>query len=149
MSRIVTGVNDIFTIRPDLKEYWDFEKNELDPNNTGARVNKKAWWICKKCKKSFEQVVDTRFRSTGVCSVCRNQTVVQGINDIETTHSYLLSEWDYEKNNKQGVYPTSVTYGSDKKVWWLCENGHEYMQSVNMKTTYSKGCPKCNHSLNI
>lgn len=55
MSKIVTGVNDIFTLRPDLKEYWDFEKNELDPNKTGARSNRNAWWVCKKCGKSFEQ----------------------------------------------------------------------------------------------
>ena len=30
----------------------------------------------------------------------------------------VLAEWDYEKNNKKGIYPSEISYMSDKKVWW-------------------------------
>lgn len=127
-------------LRPDLKEYWDYDKNVLDPNKTGARSNRNAWWVCKKCGNSFEQVIDTRYKSNGVCNVCSNKKVVSGINDIVTTHPHLLLEWEYERNAEMGIYPTELTYGSNKQIWWLCENGHEYQQTPNAKTFLNRGC---------
>ncbi|MBQ7242794.1 MAG: zinc-ribbon domain-containing protein [Bacilli bacterium] len=38
--------------------------------------------------------------------------------------------------------PGSVTYGSHKKVWWRCENGHEW-EAVIKSRTHDHGCPYC------
>jgi hypothetical protein len=37
-----------------------------------------------------------------------------------------------------------VTFGSEKKVWWLCENGHEWMAVIGQRATsrFNK-CPHC------
>lgn len=61
---------------------------------------------------------------------------------ISETHKKLIdAEWDYEKNNKLGLDPTKLTYGSGKKVWWKCKNGHEWKAScLNRRET---GCPYC------
>lgn len=54
-----------------------------------------------------------------------------------------MNEWDYKKNID--VNPTTISYGSNKKVWWLCPLGHSYKASVahrsdlNMPTS----CPIC------
>lgn len=58
----------------------------------------------------------------------------------------LLKEWDYEKNNKLGLTPDTVSYGSAKKVWWKCPKGHSYLMGLNSRTCEGKtrqGCAVC------
>ena len=67
-----------------------------------------------------------------------------GINDLETwckqnNKSYLLDEWDYEKNI---ILPSEVTRGSNKRVWWKCSNGHEWAAIVYNRIK-GVGCPYC------
>ncbi len=55
----------------------------------------------------------------------------------------LLKEWDYEKNSKIGLCPNKITYGSNKKAYWICKkNGHKWEAAVNSR---SRGinCPYC------
>ena len=35
-----------------------------------------------------------------------------------------------------------VTAGSDRKVWWQCENGHEWQAVIKIRNRGS-GCPVC------
>ena len=52
----------------------------------------------------------------------------------------LLVLWDYEKNT--GISPSDISSGSNKKVWWKCQNSHSWLSTPhNMKK--SKGCPYC------
>lgn len=45
-----------------------------------------------------------------------------------------------ERNEK---LVTEVTYGLDKKFWWVCKNGHHY-QAIIINRSYGKhGCPIC------
>ncbi|MBQ1305448.1 MAG: zinc-ribbon domain-containing protein [Erysipelotrichales bacterium] len=53
----------------------------------------------------------------------------------------LLKEWDYRKN-KDICIPEDVTAGSHLKVWWKCENGHEWMKSITNQIKYNF-CPIC------
>ncbi len=58
----------------------------------------------------------------------------------------LLNEWDYLKNSD--FMPYDVSFGSDKKVWWKCERGHEYQEKVSKRTLRNFGCPYCsNHKI--
>lgn len=36
-----------------------------------------------------------------------------------------------------------VTDGSNRKVWWLCSNGHAYTATVEARTKRGAGCPYC------
>jgi DNA-directed RNA polymerase subunit RPC12/RpoP len=65
--------------------------------------------------------------------------VLQGFNDLCTTHPELAKEWDYNKNK---LSPTEVSKGSAKKIWWICSEGHSYLSSVSNRTK-GKGCPYC------
>ena len=59
----------------------------------------------------------------------------------------MLSEWNYQKNNEIGVRPTDIKSGSNKKVWWRCEKGHEWEAAVVARVAGTK-CPICsNHKL--
>ena len=46
--RVISGYNDLYTLRPDLAKEWHPSKNaEISPTQVSVGSNKKAWWICK------------------------------------------------------------------------------------------------------
>lgn len=57
-------------------------------------------------------------------------------------NSLLMSEWDKEKNEKEGCFPEKLTESSYKKVWWKCSNGHEWREEI-CKRAQGKRCPFC------
>ena len=57
----------------------------------------------------------------------------------------LIKEWDFDKNKSIDI--NSVTYGSDKTVWWLCNKGHSFKTRVNHRTSGTK-CKFCKRIVN-
>ena len=53
----------------------------------------------------------------------------------------LLREWDSERNLP--LTPETVSYGSKKKVWWTCAQGHHWQAAVHTRTGSGTGCPYC------
>lgn len=54
----------------------------------------------------------------------------------------LLNEWIKDKNLP--LTPKDITKSSGKKVWWRCDKGHEWEESVsNRRKGY--GCSYCSH----
>ena len=50
-----------------------------------------------------------------------------------------MKEWDYAKN--QGIDPTTLTYGSNIKVWRKCSKcGHEWQTRIFHRTLNCSGC---------
>ena len=45
-GRICAGFNDLFTKMPNIANYWDYEKNEIQPSNLGPKSKLKVWWKC-------------------------------------------------------------------------------------------------------
>ena len=50
----------------------------------------------------------------------------------------LLLQWDTEKNAPDT--PQTVSYGSQRKMWWHCEKGHSWQAPVYSRTG-GAGCP--------
>lgn len=47
MARLVTGLNDLATVNPDLAAEWHPAKNApLLPSQVAAGTKKKVWWKC-------------------------------------------------------------------------------------------------------
>ena len=61
-------------------------------------------------------------------------------NDLATTDSDLLCEWDYEKNK---LTPTEVSRNSMKPVWWKCSHGHSWKDKISNRTIGQAGCKIC------
>lgn len=53
----------------------------------------------------------------------------------------LLKEWDYDKNT---IEPIEVSFGSNKKRWWKCPNGHDSYQQSMYNRRHGAGCQICN-----
>lgn len=54
--------------------------------------------------------------------------------------SGLLDQWDTERNGDDT--PRTVSYGSQRKIWWRCEKGHTWQAPVYSRTG-GAGCPYC------
>ena len=128
---------------PELLKEWNYEKNvDILPTQIFASNPKKVWWICRKCRYTWESKINNRALLGRGCPCCSNKIVVQGKNDLETTHPELAKEWHPTRNGQ--LTPKNITYGCDKKVWWLCPRGHEYQATVNHRTgTKGTNCPIC------
>ena len=145
--KVVVGKNDIATTCPELLKSWDYNRNNslgLYPTGFIAGSHKEVYWICEKCGKSYPQEICSKSRTQNLCSVCTGRDVVEGINDIATTHPYILKYWDYKKNDEKGIYPTKISYGSDTKAYWICEQGHSTYTEVDRKIGANIRCPLCN-----
>ncbi len=59
----------------------------------------------------------------------------------ENNQTELLTEWHSAKNGE--LTPESVSYGSEKKIWWKCHKGHEWVAQLNSRTNMVAGCPIC------
>ena len=135
----LTGFNDLVTINPDLATQWHPNKNgNLKPCDVRPSSNKKVWWICEKGHE-WEAVIGSRSKGVG-CPVCANKKTLAGYNDLATTNPSLAAQWHPTRN--ADLHPTDVTRSSNKKVWWICQHGHEWQSTVSHRNQ-GRGCPKC------
>jgi len=58
----------------------------------------------------------------------------------------LVKEWHPTRNGN--LRPRDITPGSGKKVWWLCEEGHEWQAAIYSRNRGS-GCPDCYRAVQI
>lgn len=56
------------------------------------------------------------------CPYCSGRKAIPGENDLATTHPEVVQEW----GSKNSISPQEVKAGSNRKVWWKCDKGHEY-----------------------
>lgn len=139
--RILIGYNNLFATNPELEIEWDYSRNtNIDPNAVTNGSHEKAWWQCSN-GHSFEKVIRARAKGSG-CPYCGNKKIIQGFNDLATVSPALAMEWNYERNI--AITPYEVGEGSKRKVWWVCENGHEWEATVTGRSR-GKGCPYCSN----
>jgi hypothetical protein len=122
-------LNDLATLNPKLAS----EAEGWDPTTVKIRSNKKVSWRCP-LGHLYIASIDKRTTGSG-CPICDGKIVLSGFNDLATTNPDLAAEAD-------GWDPTTVTQGSDKKVKWKCDEGHEYSSTLANRTG-GKGCPTC------
>lgn len=143
MVKIVVGVNDLFSTNPELKDEWDYEKNEMKPTEVTAGSHKKVWWKCK-CGHEWYQAISSRLlENDRGCPYCSGRAAIPGINDFETLYPHLAKEWNYSKNI--GLTPNTLLPFSNKKVWWVCRKGHEWQATIDARTNKGRNCPYCSN----
>ena len=138
-NRILSGTNDLKTLFPEIAKEWHPTKNEnLKPCDVAPQSHRKVWWKCEKGHE-WQATIAHRVNGTG-CPYCSNRVVLRGFNDLATLNPNLAKEWHPIKNGT--LTPFDVTVGSDKKVWWICDKGHEWIASID-KRTKGTACPIC------
>jgi hypothetical protein len=63
------------------------------------------------------------------------------------THPELMDEWDYKSNEKNGLYPQKLTYGSRKRAFWCCSKNKDWKWSARIdsrtRVNRTNKCPYC------
>jgi DNA-directed RNA polymerase subunit RPC12/RpoP len=129
---------NLSVVNPGLASEWNLVKNgHLKPEDITPGSGKKIWWICKKAHE-WQAVVANRTNGNG-CPYCSGRRVTKD-NCLKTKNPSIARQWHPVKNGD--LTPEDVTPGSHKKIWWVCEKGHEWQASVKNRN-YGRGCPYC------
>ena len=144
---VILGETDLATVSSNLTAQWHPTKNgTLTPFNVSIGSNKKVWWMC---EKGHEWLTSVEHRKRAGCPYCGNKKILQGFNDLATTHPELAVQWHPTKNGM--LTPSMVSYGSTKMVWWKCNKEHEWRASPNGRTNKEEhtllNCPICSSEL--
>lgn len=141
-KRAIPGQTDLATVRPDMLEQWDFEKNHVNPSEILPSSHEKAWWKCDD-GHTWQAMVFSRTRENAAsCPYCTGRLVLRGFNDLATLKPKIAEEW-YEPLNGD-LRPEDVSLGSNKKVWWQCRDGHVWKAAIYSRTRKKgTGCPVC------
>lgn len=138
--KAIQGETDLGTKFPEISKWWNHERNHpLLPSQFKPQSNKKVWWQCDEGHE-WEAAISSRFRNKG-CPICSGRKILKGFNDLLTLNPKLAKEWHPNKNGE--LQPTQFTLGSDKKIWWQCDKGHEWEAKVDQRSRQKSGCPYC------
>jgi hypothetical protein len=92
----------------------------------------------------IEEQISLRFKHVS--------TNIQAMPSIVETHPNIVAQWHPTKNT---IKPEDVTAGSERKVWWLCDNvscpadlphskcKHEWEATISNRCKRGSGCPYC------
>ena len=131
--------NSLIFTNSQLANEWNFIKNgNLKPLDFASNSGKKVWWKCSNGHE-WQATIDHRNKGTN-CPYCSGTKVFKGYNDLQTSNPTLALEWNYQKNGI--LMPSNFTSHSGKKVWWKCNNGHEWQATIASRND-GKGCPYC------
>lgn len=145
MAKVILGVNDLASQRPDLVKDWDFEKNyPLMPSDIAIGSHKEVWWHCSNGQPhSYKMGVQYRtLRKIYGCPYCSSHRLLKGFNDLQTKRPDIAQEWDFERNYP--LTPSDVMPSSRGKYWFKCNKyPHSYQSTLYQKTGTNSGCPYC------
>lgn len=144
-NKLNPGINDLASIRPDLVQEWDYEKNDILPTEiTSGNSNKKIWWVCDN-GHSYQAPPGKRTgkNPTG-CPYCANKKVLVGYNDLSTIRPDVAQRWHPDKNGDNT--PEMFTFRSGFVAWWVCDKGHEWKSDIDHQSG-GNSCPKCSHQV--
>lgn len=139
--KVLVGFNDLRTTHPELALGWHPTKNgNLHPEQITAASKKNIWWLGE-CGHEWDSYIYNRKKGHG-CPYCSGRKILAAFNDFATTNPELTKEWHPTKNLP--LTPNRVAEGSHKKVWWLCEKGHDWEAEVKSRSI-NHGCPYCSN----
>ncbi len=150
-KKILKGYNDLGTTNPELLAYLDYEKNEkenIDVSSLFRYSHVKVYWKCKNCGTKFGKLLPD-INNEVLCNSCalkkgiknKYSNIIDKEGSLADKYPNLVKEWHPTKN--ANLTPEMLTYSSNKKVWWICNEGHEWQASVNTRSIMGHKCPIC------
>ena len=141
-KKVMPGFNDLASQHPQIAAQWDNRKNEtLRPNQVTAFSNRFAWWLCA-LGHSYRSRIASRTAYGNACPYCAGRRTLLGFNDLNARFPDIAAQWHPTLNAP--LTPKQVTWGSSKRVWWICNQGHIWKAVISSRTGSQKcGCPVC------
>ncbi|MFX1512464.1 MAG: zinc-ribbon domain-containing protein [Promethearchaeota archaeon] len=142
----ITDKNRLSIKHPELVKEWHPTKNgSLTPDQVSYGSGKTVWWLCSKtdCNHEWKTTIQGRTSRGRGCPACTRQ-IVSDRNRLSLHSPHLVKEWHPTKNGTLTL--DQVSYGSKKKVWWLCsakDCNNEWEAQIKHRVTNHSGCPSC------
>ena len=75
-KQVLVGYNDLCTLFPEIAKEWDHERNgSVTPDSIVPGHNKKVWWICPRCGRSYQAPPNRRTSQGSGCRKCADRAV--------------------------------------------------------------------------
>ena len=152
MRKPIKGKEDLVTwCKQNNKDYllteWDYEKNELEPEDYFPKSEKTVMWKCIKESHSYPAPICFRTKSNTGCCYCTGKRVLYGFNDLKTwceknKRNDLILEWNKEEN--EDIIENYTRASHARVMWKCCKCGNSYSARIADRTIKSSGCPYCN-----
>lgn len=127
---------------PELAEEWS-SANQLGPDYYSVGSNQRVLWTCPLGHGDWEASPYERKIGARLCPCCPgSHRLVEGCNDLATTHPTIARRWDSTRNQKT---PQEVKIGSNIKAYFICEanpNHHPRMYLPNLRFN-EDACTDC------
>ena len=125
-----------------LVDYWDFEKNTVNPWEIPHSWNKKVWLKCveKDYHENYE-ISCNAFCSGHRCSYCSHQKI-HPLDSLGALYPEILEIWS-DKNKKS---PYEYSAGTAQKAWFKCKNNtdhDDYYIQIKSAVSHKFRCPQC------
>ena len=125
---------------PEIAAQWHPTKNlPAQIEEFGCRSKANVWWKCEK-GHSWQAQVFARVNGNS-CPVCSKQKTNAEPDNLASACPEIAAQWHPEKNGD--LRPNDVKPYSNRKVWWVCDNGHEFETYIKHRTRLLSGCPVC------
>ena len=139
--KVLQGFNDLVTTHPKLAKQWSLN-NDLKAIQVTKDSKYSAEWICPDCHGAYTKPVYSKAEDNSDCPYCSNRKVLQGFNDLVTTHPKLAKQWSLNNDLKA----IQVTKDSKYSAKWICPDCHgAYIKPVYSKAEDNSDCPYCNN----
>lgn len=132
-------LTEYFADHAQLRREWASDKNTISSDTLASSARTKVWWRCDH-RHEWQATPASRISMGRGCPYCAKQIVLPGENDLLTTAPETVMLWHPTRNGS--LAPDQVMPGSNKRLWWQCERGHEWQARI---FTIKKGgaCPYC------
>jgi len=142
----------------DLSTEWHPTKNgELTPDDVFAYTGTKVWWLCSKnkckCKHEWITAISCRTFGRGTnCPFCSHKPFTCKCESLAVLMPEIVKHWHPSKNKElenKGFSIYNIPVSSSKKVWWICDKGHEFECTIADRTRTGQRqiiCTVCNES---
>ncbi len=139
---LLRGYNDMATTDPEYAAEFDLEANfPLTPQDVFAGSPTSYHWKCPIVENHrYPATASNRTAAHSGCPLCLGRLVIPLINDAESFAPHLSAELHATKNG--AVKLCDLWVNSTTVLWWICEAGHTFRDSVRNRTAGSS-CHHC------
>ena len=135
----VDPARSLAALHPDIAELWHPDRNgDLTAADVMPGSKKKVWWRCPN-GHDYDGAIASRTRGAG-CRYCSNRAR-SSTNTMDIARPDLAAQWHPTKNGDLG--PQDVVPGTARRIWWICEHGHDWQVSGDNRVRQNTGCPVC------
>lgn len=120
---------------------WCYKRNcGFGPDHFSYGSGVRAWFTCPDCHRDYKARICNRVSNQSGCPYCASKKICSD-NSLADLYPEVAKEWHPTKN--KALTPSDVTYGSNKRYWWKCREGHSWVAAVADRTVSEAGCPHC------